>query len=371
MAHRAIVVVYFYRAFYAKFTPVCYRKRSSPYARLVSLPILWAEMALCMECGSNSLNMECAVRLFLAAILTAYLSFVTVALAQNADEPFEHIWTVGKVTGTAWIISENQEKIQVEENHRFGPGQTLITSSRTRVQLKRKDERIQVGSGSTLSLPLAETLEAGKTVITQKRGTLHLVVSKRDAPHFSVQTPFMVAAVKGTQFTVSIGASSTEVRVQEGSVEVKNKYADQIEYVGAGQAVAMNIAQLSDVSGASPTNAVVRMVFLDRDDVFPDSVDQPTRERGNMQEWENQDRGGGLMGFLAGVASQGMMYAKYGVDGVINATLAVLQPILEFFGAKIEYDGLRRWVGLIFAAVAVGLVIGFGAAYIAVRRKGA
>ncbi|MEM8796284.1 MAG: FecR family protein [Pseudomonadota bacterium] len=99
------------------------------------------------------------------------------------------------------------------------PGATLRTGPRGRAVLKRDKESLALSSGTTITLPVDENRN-GRTVVHQLKGQVKYKVRKRDVKHFSVDTPFLTAVVKGTQFTVSVGSDSSEISVRRGIVEV-------------------------------------------------------------------------------------------------------------------------------------------------------
>ncbi len=84
--------------------------------------------------------------------------------------------------------------------------------------LTRGDEQVTIGTDSSFEMQPAS--DGMLTHIFQKVGTLMFKVHKRPSKHFEVQTPYLVAAVKGTTFTVSVDAAGGAVHVVEGLVEV-------------------------------------------------------------------------------------------------------------------------------------------------------
>jgi hypothetical protein len=76
-----------------------------------------------------------------------------------------------------------------------------------------------------------------------------LAVQKKSRAHFSVETPYLVAVVKGTKFKVAVTATYAEVAVQEGRVQVRalktGKYADIV----AGQKALVDKAGNLKLSG--------------------------------------------------------------------------------------------------------------------------
>jgi hypothetical protein len=68
-----------------------------------------------------------------------------------------------------------------------------------------------------------------------QRGETNLNVRKKSRPHLSVETPYLVAVVKGTRFKVAVAQRSAEVVVEEGRVEVRALSSGYYADVLAGQ----------------------------------------------------------------------------------------------------------------------------------------
>ena len=60
-------------------------------------------------------------------------------------------------------------------------------------------------------------------------------MEKKNVKHFEVETPYLAAVVKGTQFSVTVNANSTSVNVKRGQVEVSDFRSGQIARVMPGQ----------------------------------------------------------------------------------------------------------------------------------------
>ena len=56
--------------------------------------------------------------------------------------------------------------------------------------------------------------------IIQDVGRVVFQIERKATPHFSVQTPYLAALVKGTTFSVTVGPEGGTVTVKEGRVEV-------------------------------------------------------------------------------------------------------------------------------------------------------
>jgi hypothetical protein len=61
-------------------------------------------------------------------------------------------------------------------------------------------------------------------------------VEKRNVKHFEVETPYLAAVVKGTQFRVSVNETNTRIDVIRGQVEVADFRSGQVAQVLPGQA---------------------------------------------------------------------------------------------------------------------------------------
>ena len=99
------------------------------------------------------------------------------------------------------------------------PGDTIRTGRNGRVLLMRGEETIMIAPNSVVGLP-AEKKEGLSTTIMQQAGSILLEVEKRNVKHFEVETPYLAAVVKGTQFRVTVNAAATSVDVVRGQVEV-------------------------------------------------------------------------------------------------------------------------------------------------------
>ena len=287
------------------------------------------------------------------------LCLIQPALAIDDADASEPFWHISKMSGKAWIEVPGREPMRVQRNRTLYPGQTLTTADRTRLQLTHGKQRIQVGSNTVLSLPTFAETEPGHTKIYQWRGTTHLSVDKRAIKHFSVETPYMVAAVKGTQFTVSIDDERADLRVHEGVVEVKNKLADQRVDITAGQSVSMKVAALgvtSHLNSASQSQSV-RMSFLDRGEEHPEiAAKRRAAESSNMPNGTTFLDAiiSMLLGLFAGLFAQINNILQSSVQVVAGSVEQMIYPI---FGKVRNLETILLWA---LAAIVVILGAGYG-----------
>jgi hypothetical protein len=117
-------------------------------------------------------------------------------------------------TGQSWQA--------VEEGQIFSAGDRLTTGENSTLQLVLADgSSVALGADSELTLDDAGAgAEGSVTLITLARGLLDAMVQKlKLGSRFEVQTPYAVAAVKGTDFEVSGAYATAAVTVNEGVVQ--------------------------------------------------------------------------------------------------------------------------------------------------------
>src|SRR5689334_15177671 len=165
----------------------------------------------------------------------AFAAALTLGMASAAWAADDGVWSVSKATGEVWIATDGAQQVALNQDETLKPGNTIRTGRNGRVLLVRGEETILISPNSVVGLP-AEKKEGLSTTIIQQAGSILLEVEKRNVKHFEVETPYLAAVVKGTQFSVTVGAGSTKVGVLRGQVEVSDFKTGQIAQVMPGQA---------------------------------------------------------------------------------------------------------------------------------------
>jgi hypothetical protein len=162
-------------------------------------------------------------------------------------------WSVSKSTGEVWITSGDFQQASIKSEDNLKPGDSIRTGRNGRVLLVRGEESILIAPNSVVGLPV-EQKEGLSTTIVQRAGSILLEVEKRNVRHFEVETPYLAAVVKGTQFRVSVNTTNTSVDVIRGQVEVADFRSGQIAQVMPGQsATAFQHGKLGLSLGGSGT----------------------------------------------------------------------------------------------------------------------
>ena len=164
------------------------------------------------------------------AITTAFALFI----ASSAFAADDGSWSVKKSSGEVWMGTSGVQQVSVKTDEVLKPGDTIRTGRNGRVLLVRGEESILIAPNSVVGLP-AEKKEGLSTTITQQAGSILLDVEKKNVKHFEVETPYLAAVVKGTQFRVTVNASGATVDVVRGQVEVSDHKSGQIAMVMPGQ----------------------------------------------------------------------------------------------------------------------------------------
>lgn len=147
----------------------------------------------------------------LAATITTLV--LTCAGSALADD-----WTAIKLRGqVVQKVGESWQPIargDVVSDSRF-----IRTTNGGRVTFARGNETIEIGPSTQIQIH-----DQGRTrpftTVNQYYGEVAIEADVRQVEHFAVQTPYMVAVVKGTRFQVRSGGSDSSVTVLRGSVGV-------------------------------------------------------------------------------------------------------------------------------------------------------
>jgi hypothetical protein len=125
---------------------------------------------------------------------------------------------VATVNGAAEVKAAAGDWRALGKGMAVGIGHSLRTGGDGRILLARGDERVTISPNSRFQMVAPDRGMATK--ILQELGTLLFKVHKRPEQHFEVTTPYLIATVKGTTFTVSVDRTGGAVHVVEGLVEV-------------------------------------------------------------------------------------------------------------------------------------------------------
>ncbi len=174
-----------------------------------------------------------------------HLSFAFLIFALLASPALAADWVVTRVTGQATVQGPGSKPTAVTKGTVVPDGHTLSTQAGGRVRLERNAEFIIVAPGTVMT---PKESWFGTTKIEQPVGRIELEVEKRNVRHFSVETPFLAAVVKGTRFVVDVSRQRASVQVSRGLVEVSNPRSGEKADIGPGQRASVAGASASGMS---------------------------------------------------------------------------------------------------------------------------
>jgi hypothetical protein len=143
-------------------------------------------------------------------------------------------WVVKRVSGIAYFVAPGVEAYRVRQGMIFEKGLTIGTRAGSRVLIARGSDTIAVGPNTTFAMSKFHS-NGINTKLLQRKGAIEVEVHKRKRPHFSVETPFFAAVVKGTQFKVEVREGRAQVNVRRGMVGVSDFASGNTVDLGSGQ----------------------------------------------------------------------------------------------------------------------------------------
>jgi len=130
----------------------------------------------------------------------------------------------------------------------------IVTGHDGTVGLTQAGTNVSVSNDTDVEIP-AEAVDGNLIArLIQRRGNVFYDVAPRDLGKLRVETPFLVAVIKGTQFNVAVQPDSTTISLFEGRLEIRTPDNSDVVQIDAGE-----IAIRSRVDG------VIRVVGMDDD----------------------------------------------------------------------------------------------------------
>ncbi len=190
--------------------------------------------------------------LFTISVVSALFSFVDKAQATSACES-----TVAQIASIQGIVELRRVGQtlwqQVEMNMTLCPGDTLHVRARSRAALRLfNDSMLRLDQKTTLTFsPIKDNAET--SLLDLFTGALHILT--RTPKPFKITTPFVNAAVEGTEFFVSVDEDSTQLVIYEGQVSASNEQGSLV-LVNHEAAITRKGKAPQKIAIVSPTDAV-------------------------------------------------------------------------------------------------------------------
>ena len=169
-------------------------------------------------------------RRFITAVLASVLAMPLLTAGAWAAG-----WSIERMSGDVQIHN-GESWIRLDAGRQLVAGDSIWTGRNGRILLRNDQGSVLLAPESLVKIP-AQALPNNFSVLFQTHGTVSAEVDKRRSQHFSIQTPYLAAVVKGTEFDVETGRKSTSVSVSEGLVGVVDPQTGETVDVPAGSAV--------------------------------------------------------------------------------------------------------------------------------------
>lgn len=209
-------------------------------------------------------------------------------------------WTglAGGVMADDWMVDRLRGEVQVQIGgiwQALQRGDIVSDDSRirsldgSRVVFTRGAEAIEL-SGAT-EIRIFDQVGQRMTTVMQAYGTVTVEAERLQVQHFSIQTPYLAAIVKGTRFTVHSSDGQSSVDVERGLVQVQDYVHGVATDITPGQSAVVSPDVVLDVSGIG---AHVPLVTLDGQLVDRDGVvtNDNGNSAGNGRRSEGNNAGG-------------------------------------------------------------------------------
>jgi len=181
-------------------------------------------------------------RKIFAAGLAGVLALPLLAATAGAAE-----WWIERMSGNVQI-HDGESWVRLDEGRALNAGDSIWTGRNGRILLMNDQGSVLLAPKSLVKIP-AQALPRDFSVLFQTHGTVSAEVDKRRKRHFSIQTPYLAAVVKGTEFDVEVKKNRTRVTVSEGMVGVVDVNTGETVDVPAGSEVAAEARADGKLSG--------------------------------------------------------------------------------------------------------------------------
>ena len=151
----------------------------------------------------------------LSAILPGLALAAVHALASASDADIEIVAVKGDVR-----ITTAGKEFTATAGATLELPSTLRTGKDGSADLRQGDTTIGIGPGTELDFPATGTPDGPVDRIVQPLGNAFYSVGPRGNRRLRVETPYLVAVIKGTQFSVAVEPDGGTISLHEGSLEI-------------------------------------------------------------------------------------------------------------------------------------------------------
>jgi hypothetical protein len=172
---------------------------------------------------------------FVLGLIPALLAISSTARAADASP-----WKVSEVSGDVKVVDGGRSRAAVKGTL-LASGAVIAAGTGARAVLVHDKDFVIVSPNSRIRITPAEQ-QRGIFQIISEFGTSLFTIEHKATPHFGVQTPYLAAVVKGTVFSVTVGATGASVQVTRGAVDVATLDGGAHELIRPGMIASVGAA---------------------------------------------------------------------------------------------------------------------------------
>jgi len=194
----------------------------------------------------------CAAAILLLAF--TLLFFCDIQASAGEASPSGRAWVVAELQGAAFSRPGDAADgpwQALRTGARIKPGSVVRTDASGKMELTNGLDTIRLSPDSELEIPAGQ--DGPLTRVMHWMGTAFFHVGKRPGPQFEVDTPYLVAIVKGTQFTTTVSDAGASIKVSEGTVGVTAALGGPSVDVTAGGGASVSASDRGTVSSGGPS----------------------------------------------------------------------------------------------------------------------
>jgi hypothetical protein len=220
-------------------------------------------------------------------MLLVMLAFVSAQPARASAE--DGSWRVIQSVGEVAVVGKDTPTGKPKPGTLLPPGAIITTGNNGRAILSREGQQIVLQPNSRIELTPDDS---GRTSLQQTIGNALYKVDRRKQVHFEVNTPYLAAAVKGTQFSITVTPDAAEVTVLEGSVETRSISGNAVTLLTKGMRAKVRAAAPDRIERAEK-NGQLRNVTTNESDWDISNQQQANRPRTGGETIVTLDGSGG------------------------------------------------------------------------------
>jgi ferric-dicitrate binding protein FerR (iron transport regulator) len=169
----------------------------------------------------------------LVALAVAVTASAALAGSSRGPQEPERI-SVTAVNGSVSVTMAGSAT-HVQPNSTVGLPARIVTGDDGMLGLTQAGTNITIASDSDVEIPAEAANGQLIARLVQRRGNVFYNVAHRDVGTLRVETPFLVAVIKGTQFNVAAQADSTTISLFQGRLEIGTPDGSDIIQLNAGE----------------------------------------------------------------------------------------------------------------------------------------